>query len=366
MARRPLPIAALLVAMCLFGASTTAPRHAQGQDDGAAGGVGSFLGSTARQTSRRAPASSPPPAFAADNVPTEGSLLRLIAGTEGKAPDPDNPQPVAEPAALPSPPSLADSLNTSPPEMPGAGQDDKLRWTNPYETTLTDAYTGPDTREPGKRWLPPPGILPLWGPRSSEAERFTGWGQPLYGTSWLNRPLGASWFAGFMEGGTPIPHKVSQHGGFFGGYRFTWDYDYYYGLEARLGAGAIGLSYPEINRPTATSDIYLADVSVLYYPWGDSRWRPFVTAGLGTTKISFYDYHDQYYGGVLASLPFGVGLKYRLREWVALRAEIIDNVAFGRGPFSTFQNVSYTTGMEVRFGGLRTLYYPWFPSKQIW
>ena len=366
MARRPLPIAALLVAMCLFGASTTAPRHAQGQDDGAAGGVGSFLGSTARQTSRRAPASSPPPAFAADNVPTEGSLLRLIAGTEGKAPDPDNPQPAAEPAALPSPPSLADSLNTSPPEMPGAGQDDKLRWTNPYETTLTDAYTGPDTREPGKRWLPPPGILPLWGPRSSEAERFTGWGQPLYGTSWLNRPLGASWFAGFMEGGTPIPHKVSQHGGFFGGYRFTWDYDYYYGLEARLGAGAIGLSYPEINRPTATSDIYLADVSVLYYPWGDSRWRPFVTAGLGTTKISFYDYHDQYYGGVLASLPFGVGLKYRLREWVALRAEIIDNVAFGRGPFSTFQNVSYTTGMEVRFGGLRTLYYPWFPSKQIW
>jgi hypothetical protein len=213
---------------------------------------------------------------------------------------------------------------------------------------------------------PPPGIIPFFGPRTSEQDRFIGWGEPLYGASWLNRPLGAGWFAGFMQGSHPILGLVGQHGGFFGGYRFTWDYDYYYGLEARLGGGAIGLKYPGYDYPTATSDLYVADINLLYYPLGDARWRPFVSLGLGTTKISFYDREDAYYGGVLVSLPFGVGLKYRWREWLALRCDIMDNLAFGRGPFNTMNNVSYTGGVEIRFGGLRKTYYPWHPSRQIW
>lgn len=273
---------------------------------------------------------------------------------------------------------ISDGIDTQPPggagppgsplasSMQEQDQSQDYHWASPYEATLNGVYTGQDPRPSGFRWLPPPGILPFWGPRTSEAERFTGWGQPLYGTSWLNRPFGASWFAGFIQGGAPIPGTVGQHGGFFGGYRFTWDYDYYYGLDVRLGMAAIGLQYPEYNRPTATSDYYVADVSFVYYPWGDSRWRPFVTLGLGTTKISFFDYNNNYYGGVLVSLPFGVGFKYRCREWFDLRFDVMDNVAFGRGPFSTFQNVSYTGGFEVRFGGLRKLYYPYQPSTQMW
>lgn len=312
------------------------------------------------------------PYLLAAEPPAQGSLLRLVAGTTGTAPDPENPQPESPPPPAPGPGLVSDSLDTVPPGVavpagdPVPPGEHGYHWTNPYEATLTDVYTGPDPRPPCKRWLPPPGILPFWGPRSSEAERFTGWGQPLYGTSWLNRPFGAGWFAGFIQGGAPIHGTVGQHGGFFGGYRFTWDYDYYYGLEARLGGAAIGLEYPEYNRPTATSDYYVADVSVLYYPWGDSRWRPFVTLGVGTTKINFFDYHDNYYSGVLVSLPYGIGCKYRLREWVTFRGEIMDNVAFGRGPFSTFQNVSYTAGFEIRFGGLRKLYYPYNPSSQMW
>jgi hypothetical protein len=260
------------------------------------------------------------------------------------------------------PPSMVENFPGPPPDSPGLEQ----RWTNPYEATIKDPYIPPPSRLGLRRFLPPRGIIPFWGPRTGDGDRFIGLGQPLYGASWLNRPLGASWFMGFMQGGAPIPGVVGSHGGAFGGYRFTWDYDYYYGMEARLGMGAIALQYPEINRPTATSDLYVADINFLYYPLGDARWRPYVSIGVGTTKISFYDFHDNYYGGVLTSMPYGVGLKWRWREWVDVRGDIMDNLAFGRGPFATMHNVSYTAGFEVRFGGLRRTYYSWNPSKTMW
>ena len=241
-------------------------------------------------------------------------------------------------------------------------------WNNAYQATIVDPYTGPPTRWGLRRFLPPPGIVPYWGPRTSDADRFLNFGQPLYGSSWLNRPLGASWFIGFMEGGNPIPGVVSQHGGVFGGYRFTWDYDYYYGLEGRLGMAAIALQYPGIiNRPTATSDLYVADVSFLYYPLGDTRYRPFVLAGRRHHQDQLLRFPRQLLRWRADSMPFGVGLKYRWREWVDFRGDIMDNLAFGIvGRSHTMHNVSYTAGFEVRFGGLRRTYYDWHPSKQIW
>lgn len=300
---------------------------------------------------------------------TDGSVLRLLAGSQGLAPDPDArlPEPVPAPdltgdmAAPGQGPSANSPLDGGAGLPPGAPP----RFTGPHETTMGDPYSNLPPRR-HLFHLPPLTFIPLIGPRSSEANRFIGWGEPLYGASWLNRPIGASWFAGFIEGGSPIKGVVGQHGGFFGGYRFTWDYDYYYGLEARLGMAAVSLKYPNLDYPGATSDLYVADLSMYYYPLGDARWRPFASVGIGTTKISFYDSMNTYYGGVLVSTPFSLGFKYRWREWLIYRFDATDNVAYGRGPFSTMNNVSYTMGLEVRFGGLRKSYFPWHPSNQIW
>ena len=65
-----------------------------------------------------------------------------------------------------------------------------LQWTNPYET-------GPAEPAAATGWyrFMPLGMIP-WGPRTPLAAAAVGWGQPLLGTSWLNRPWSAGWFAG--------------------------------------------------------------------------------------------------------------------------------------------------------------------------
>lgn len=208
------------------------------------------------------------------------------------------------------------------------------------------------------------GDTPLQGPNG---RRYVGLGEPLLTESWRNRPYGASWFLGGLFATGLIDHRVDQGSGMFGGIRFGWDLDHYLGMETRIGFSTPGIEYPlEINLPADHSRIILWDLEFLYYPWGDTTWRPYILFGLGMASFDFADDTGRNINQTTLGLPFGIGAKYRWNSRLALRVEFLDNVAFGSSAgLENMNNVSLTAGIEYRFGGKRTSYWPWSPGRQL-
>jgi hypothetical protein len=203
--------------------------------------------------------------------------------------------------------------------------------------------------------------------RPDSYNRHQGQGEPLVGASWLNRPFYTGFFLGGLHGDTLIPGEINQSIGFFGGFRLGWDYDTYWAIETRLGLSELGLDF--IDEPSVDglgTDIVIWDASFVYYPWGDSRWRPYLTVGIGLVDYDFLDELGLRHSDAVVGVPWGGGLKYRLSDWIALRFDFLDNVAFGgRAGFETMNNLSLTGGLEFRFGGARKSYFPWNPSRTI-
>ena len=195
--------------------------------------------------------------------------------------------------------------------------------------------------------------------------RALGLGQPLVGTSWQNRPFHVDFFTGTMIGDDAIDGQIGQEAGFFVGGRLGWDYDYYWGVESRLGTAWMSLfdrQHPETN--IGTGNILVWDMSLLYYPWGDSRWRPFILVGTGIEQLDSYGSALPVYSGTLFEIPFGAGLKYHFNEWLTWRVDVIDNFAIGTGSLDTMHNVSFSAGLEYHFGGHRRTYWPWNPNPK--
>lgn len=185
-------------------------------------------------------------------------------------------------------------------------------------------------------------------------------------TSWLNRPYHADWFVGALFGEELISGRVRQGNDLFGGYRLGWDMDHYWGSEVRLGWSAPELVGPQ-NQPLGrTGDAFVGDINLLYYPWGDARWRPYLLVGVGVANFSFVDEAGIHYDTTLMGLPLGGGIKYALRQWLALRAELLDNMAFGNHGIKTQHNVSLTLGVEVHWGAITRSYWPWNPGRHVW
>lgn len=236
-------------------------------------------------------------------------------------------------------------------------------------------------------WLSPPG-------------RHRGLGHPLQRESWLFRPFGGGWFMGMAQGGPAIADHagagnrfsggVNMEQGFIGGYRLGWDSSYYWGAELRMSFASIELfdtsaaitaqqaadaefgfedDNPWLVRFDQRRDAAVQqwDVNLVYYPWGDSQWRPYLTVGLGANRIRLYDRLDHYYDSYLVAIPLAVGLKYRYNDRLALRFDVADNMAFSGGSaFMTQHNLAATLGVEVRFGGTRKAYWPWNPGRHYW
>jgi len=255
------------------------------------------------------------------------------------------------------------------------------------ESSLADSPLCSEPIEPG--WHPGGRVGGrlggLFGP---PADRHRGVGQPLVGESWRYRPLSAGWFMGMAWGGPLVDDWVSGNQGFFGGYRLGWDYDHYWGLEMRAAFGNVALydsqrakdaqraaddqkgiapDDPFRNRfePRRDATAGFWDVSLLYYPWGDATWRPYLMAGLGTASVDFIDRLSTRYHETVFAMPVAIGVKYRHSPWMALRLELADNLAFG-DTFDTAHFVSLTGGVEVRFGGSRVAYWPWHPGRHYW
>ncbi|MEM1303265.1 MAG: outer membrane beta-barrel protein [Planctomycetota bacterium] len=195
--------------------------------------------------------------------------------------------------------------------------------------------------------------------RSTETHgRSMGTGEPLRGTSWLNRPYEVSYQFGAFIMPTAPASGAPRDNDFFGSLHLGRDFDHYWGVEFRLG-----LSTPELNPSPGTglrdSDtLTLADLGVMYYPWGDSRVRPYLRAGLGLTDIEFTS------GGTrqqesLFTVPFGFGVKYLSWRSAAWRAELINNFAIQSNGADTMGNLTLSFGIEHRFGGPPEGYWAW-------
>ncbi len=304
-------------------------------------------------------------------ITSGGSILRMISGAEGKAtpdftgddlasagnktvsgeqPEPSLTAP-SDPPLLGSPPGSAPSYGSQHPDL----------------DALNPALSAQQPLEP---WSPanylPTGAWP-WGPRTPMEQRSSGRGEPLVGSSWLNRPLYAGWFAGEIFGDTLLDGDVAARNAFYGGFRTGWDYDPYWGVETRLGFGRLGLSNLERTVPykLGTVDVTAWDVDVMYYPWGDARWRPFFTAGLGLINFEFVAQGGRAYDETLLEIPIGIGVKRQCNEWVAVRMELIDQVGIGAAGLNTVHNLTLTAGVDLSFGGRRQSYWPWNPDMYL-
>ncbi len=260
-----------------------------------------------------------------------------------------------------------------------AEEPDLTTQVSPSNDTLPGDWIGPNPAQPGvpltageeepqhSHWLISWLGIDYWGAPLEEGPRFTGPGRPLLRGSWMNRPWSLSWYFGGMFAQGLVPNEVNQGSGGFGGVRLGWDFDYYMGAEMRVGQAKPSIDYPVPSvRVRDNSRAVVWDFSFLYYPWGDAKWRPYALFGLGVAQFDYRDQNDRHFNQLLFGLPWGVGMKYRWDDRLALRVELLDNVAFGSsGGLTTMNNVSLTGGAEFRFGGARRSYWPWNPSRHL-
>ena len=202
------------------------------------------------------------------------------------------------------------------------------------------------------------------------------------GESWLQRPLSAGWFMGVLHGSRLVDDWVGQREGFFAGYRLGRDFNHSWGAEMRFAFGSVGLFDSQAARRQAETihgeqwnqrydqrrdcQVFLWDVDLLYYPWGDAVWRPYLSVGLGTAEVRFEDRLARRWNKTLLAMPLAIGLKRRCSDCVAVRLEVADNIAFAGGGINTLNNISLTGAVEIRFGGSRRAYWPWNPGRHYW
>lgn len=352
------------------------------------------------------------PTHAPDPVSQDTFSPLLEEGTPGDSPE-VLPAPPAEPGPPPGRPPMAPADAPPVVEHFGPGSQDlspmpdrsgdayRRPWVSPGATVdgfmpTPDGYGPPNAimAEPmgsaADIWWSDPEWPSHHGPMAFWRQKLTELQMPLVRESWLYRPMSAGWFMGTMIGSPLIDDWVGQSEGFFGGYRFGWDFDHYWGCEARFGFGSIELydsqraidaqiradddagvptDSPYRNRYDSRrdGDVLVFDINLVYYPWGDTNWRPYASIGLGMAGVEFDDRLDQRWDKSVFAMPFALGVKYRWDEYVALRFEVTDNLMFSDGSaLKTLNNVSIVGGLEVRFGGTRKAYWPWVPGRYYW
>jgi hypothetical protein len=184
-------------------------------------------------------------------------------------------------------------------------------------------------------------------------------GGPLRGTSWLNRPYYVALDFGGLLMTDRVAPNVRANNDLVGAIGLGWDWDHYWGSQLRLAWAT-----PELLNTTLTSldphdNLLIGDLSLLYYPWGDSRTRPYYRIGIGLTDLEYYNNNSLRQHETLFTFPLGVGLKYQMSRFITWRVELMDNIAVGQNETSTLQNLTITTGLEWRFGGRPSGYWAW-------
>jgi len=201
---------------------------------------------------------------------------------------------------------------------------------------------------------------------SSTDGRSAGIGTPLRGTSWLNRPyylgfdLGAIWIS------RPIETHITTDADFYGSLFAGCDWDYYWGSEIALHRATPELINEEARDAPRGDRMWIWNANLLYYPWGDSVYRPYWRIGIGAMEIDFPTDGGYRQDEALWNIPIGIGIKYPVRRWLAARAEIVDQIGLGNSGVNSQHDITFTLGLEWRLGAHPRSYWPWNPSRHIW
>lgn len=191
--------------------------------------------------------------------------------------------------------------------------------------------------------------------------------QPMMRDSWQFRPFNISVFEGALLATAPVVPEFRNGAGFFTGFRVGWDFATHFGAEARFGFSKVFLDDVTRSASTGYEKLFYFDTNLLYYPLGDTRWRPFFSIGGGLADANITGNFGTLHPTAF-NLPFGGGIKYRYGSRVAFRADIRDNLTFsGSGGLRTLNNIELLGGIEFHFGGgERRSYWPWNPSRHWW
>jgi len=201
---------------------------------------------------------------------------------------------------------------------------------------------------------------------SSRDGRNAGMGVPLVGTSWINRPyylgvdLGTVWLT------RPIQEDVVRDTDMYGGVYVGYDFDYYWGTELALQRATPELINESVRDTSRGDRLMIWTANVMYYPWGDSVFRPYWRCGIGGMEIDYPTDAGYRRDEVLWTFPVGLGIKYPVRRWLAARAEFTDQIGLGNEGVNTQHDLTLTFALEWRFGGQKRAYWPWNPSTHIW
>ena len=203
--------------------------------------------------------------------------------------------------------------------------------------------------------------------RSSKTHgRAMGPGGPLRGTSWLNRPYEVTFESGAFVMTSSIDDNVRAANDYFAALQLGWDFDHYWGTQVRVGWTTPDLVNTTLDEGSTSDNLLLTDISALYYPWGDSKLRPYYRVGFGLTQLEYSNDSGNRVDQTMLTIPFGVGLKYQIRRWAALRLEFMDNLAFAQNETSTLNNLTITAGFEWRFGGRPASQWAWAARGGAW
>jgi hypothetical protein len=192
--------------------------------------------------------------------------------------------------------------------------------------------------------------------------------QPMMRDSWQFRPFNISVFEGALLVTAPIQSEFRNGAGFLTGFRVGWDFAAHFGGETRFGFSKIFLLDSTHSTEIGYEKLFYFDSSLLYYPLGDTQWRPFFSLGGGLADVNVVSSVGSNLHPTAFNMPFGGGIKYRYGSRVAFRVDIRDNLTFsGNGGLRTLNNIEILGGIEFHFGGgERRSYWPWNPSRHWW
>lgn len=323
------------------------------------------LGVAPRAAAAQSHAVTPPSSRASDNPLRDPAPAATLEASEYSLPPPIEDSPALQYA------SAVEEQMTPPEEeiLPRPGgprwQGDSPVWAKSGVAPLSEGELAPDGLPPGMLSSPlaadpltaaaPPAYPPAFK-------------TPMMRESWMFRPFHYDGFIGTLLVDDPVRRRVEAGSGFYIGFRLGWDIAKHFGMESTFGFSKVGNSYPRLPTKMGDEKLFLWDVDWLWYPWGDTRLRPYLLIGGGLNDINFVNDLDQRVHSTLFNMPWGGGLKYRLGNRVAFRFDVRDNVTYGAANgMNLMHNVAITANVEMHFGGgPRRGYWPWNPSRSWW
>jgi hypothetical protein len=243
----------------------------------------------------------------------------------------------------------------------------------PQLETLPDSADSPPGVDAPHVQAPPGCNCPSCG--GGPAQTFPGYdklGYPLHGAcppvviseAWCRRPWFVDIFAGSIWGDEFIDDQIGQEPSLVVGTRLGLDFDGDWGCETRFAWSEVETYNMADPSQFQQADLFLWDVSLVYYFASSLTIRPYCSVGLGLVDWEYIDLAGMPADEKVLGVPLAIGVKQRCDDWLVLRLDLTDNIAFGGSTIlGTQHNFSITGNVEIRFGGSRTSYWAWAPRR---